>query len=371
MEFKLKLYACKSTLTWVDILGVNIRDLIPKDAIRVINDLRELRGKVIAIDAYNALYQFLAAIRQPDGTPLMDSKGRVTSHLSGLFYRTINIMEAGIKPVYVFDGKPPELKAKEIQQRMSIREEARRKYEEALASGDLETARRYAQLSAKLTNDMVDDAKRLLDAMGVPWVQAPSEGEAQAAYIAYRGDAWAAASQDYDALLFGAPRLVRNLTISGKRKLPRRDVYVEIKPEVIELNTLLKLLRISREQLIDIAILLGTDYNPDGVKGVGPKTALTLIRTYGSIEKALRSLPKTSFPIEPTKIKELFLKPVVTTQYKIHWKEPNEEAIMKILVDEHDFSENRVKSAIERLKKAYREYIKAGFKGLDAWFKRR
>jgi len=149
-------------------LGVNLRDLIPKDVIKVISDLRELRGKVIAIDAYNALYQFLTAIRQPDGTPLMDSKGRITSHLSGLFYRTINIMEAGIKPIYVFDGKPPELKAKEIQERMSIREEAKRKYEEAIASGDLEAARRYAQLSAKLTSDMVNDAKRLLDAMGIP-----------------------------------------------------------------------------------------------------------------------------------------------------------------------------------------------------------
>ena len=352
-------------------MGVNIRELIPQEAVKVITDLRELRGKIIAIDAYNALYQFLTAIRQPDGTPLMDSKGRITSHLSGLFYRTINIMEAGIKPVYVFDGKPPELKAKEIQQRMSIREEARKKYEEALAAGDLETARRYAQLSAKLTNDMVEDAKRLLSAMGVPWVQAPSEGEAQAAFMAYKGDAWAAASQDYDSLLFGAPRLIRNLTISGKRKLPRRDVYIEIKPELIELNTLLKLLRVSREQLIDIAILLGTDYNPDGVKGVGPKTALTLIRTHGSIEKAIRSLPTARFPIEPTKIRELFLKPNITTDYKLNWREPNEEEVIRILVDEHDFSETRVKNALERLRKAYREHIKAGVRGLEAWFKRK
>ncbi len=218
---------------------------------------------------------------------------------------------------------------------------------------------------------MVEDAKRLLSAMGVPWVQAPSEGEAQAAFMAYKGDAWAAASQDYDSLLFGAPRLIRNLTISGKRKLPRRDVYIEIKPELIELNTLLKLLRVSREQLIDIAILLGTDYNPDGVKGVGPKTALTLIRTHGSIEKAIRSLPTARFPIEPTKIRELFLKPNITTDYKLNWREPNEEEVIRILVDEHDFSETRVKNALERLRKAYREHIKAGVKGLEAWFKRK
>jgi len=352
-------------------LGVNLRDLIPKDIIKVIGDLRELRGKVIAIDAYNALYQFLTAIRQPDGTPLMDSKGRITSHLSGLFYRTINIMEAGIKPVYVFDGKPPELKAKEIQERMSVREEAKKKYEEAIAAGDLEAARRYAQLSAKLTSNMVNDAKRLLDAMGIPWVQAPSEGEAQAAYMAMKGNAWAAASQDYDALLFGAPRLIRNLTISGKRKLPRKDVYVEIKPELIELDKLLKALGLNREQLVDIAILLGTDYNPDGVKGVGPKTALSLIKTHGRLEKALKALPTAKFPVEPTKIKEIFLKPPVTDNYSLKWRKPEEEGIIKILVDEHDFSETRVKNAIERLKRAYREYIKATIRGLDMWFKRK
>ena len=352
-------------------MGVNIRELIPQEAIRVIADLRELRGKVIAIDAYNALYQFLTAIRQPDGTPLMDSKGRITSHLSGLFYRTINFIEAGIKPVYVFDGKPPELKAKELSERMSLKEEARKKYEEAVATGDLEAARRYAQMASKLTTDMVEDAKKLLSAMGIPWVQAPSEGEAQAAYMASKGDVWASASQDYDSLLFGTPRLVRNLTISGRRKLPRKNVYIEIKPEVIELEKLLKALGITREQLIDIAILLGTDYNPEGVKGVGPKTALKLIKTYGSIDRALRALSGAKFPVPPDKIKELFLKPEVTDNYKLEWSEPKEDEVISILVKEHDFSIERVKSALERLKKAYREHIKGGTRGLDAWFKKR
>ncbi|RLG74841.1 MAG: flap endonuclease-1, partial [Thermoprotei archaeon] len=319
-------------------MGVNIRELIPQEAIRVVTDLRELRGRIIAIDAYNALYQFLTAIRQPDGTPLMDSKGRITSHLSGLFYRTINFVEAGIKPVYVFDGKPPELKAKELSERMSLKEEAKKKYEEAVAAGDLEAARRYAQMASKLTTEMVEDAKRLLSAMGIPWVQAPSEGEAQAAYMASKKDVWASASQDYDSLLFGTPRLVRNLTISGRRKLPRKNVYIEIKPEVIELEKVLKALGITREQLIDIAILLGTDYNPEGVKGVGPKTALRLIKTYGSIDRALKALPDAKFPVPPDKIKELFLKPEVTDSYKLEWGEPKEDEVIGILVKEHDFS---------------------------------
>ena len=352
-------------------MGVNIRELIPQEAVRVVSDLRELRGRIIAIDAYNALYQFLTAIRQPDGTPLMDSKGRVTSHLSGLFYRTINFVEAGVKPVYVFDGKPPELKARELSERTAVREEARRKYEEAVAAGDIEAARRYAQMASRLTTEMVEDAKKLLSAMGVPWVQAPSEGEAQAAYMALRGDVWATASQDYDSLLFGAPRLVRNMTISGRRKLPRKNIYVEIKPEVIELEKVLKLLGISREQLIDIAILLGTDYNPEGVKGVGPKTALKLIRTHGNIEKALKALPTARFPVPPGEIKKLFLKPDVTDSYKLEWSEPEGSEVVSILVKEHDFSVERVKSALERLRKAYREHIKGGVRGLDAWFKRR
>ncbi len=350
-------------------MGVNLKDLIPEKAIKTI-ELKELRGKIIAIDAYNALYQFLAAIRQPDGTPLKDRFGRITSHLSGLFYRTINIMENGIKPVYVFDGKPPELKKMEIERRKKVKEEAVKKYEEALAKGDLESAKRYAQMSSKLTEPMVEDAKKLLTAMGIPWVQAPAEGEAQAAYMARKGDAYASASQDYDSLLFGTPRLVRNLTITGRRKLPRKNVYIEIKPELIELDILLKELGITREQLIDIAILLGTDYNPEGVKGVGPKTALKLIKTYGSIEKALKALPRHEFPVDPLKIKEYFLNPPVTDNYKLEWKEPDENAIIELLVREHDFSLERVKNALSRLKAAYREHIKSRQLGLDLWFKK-
>ncbi len=348
-------------------MGVNLKELIPKESRKTV-DLVELRGKTVSIDGYNALYQFLTAIRQPDGTPLMDSKGRITSHLSGLFYRTINLMEHGIKPVYVFDGKPPEIKAAEIARRKKVKEEAIKKYEEALAKGDLEAAKRYAQMASKLTEDMVEDAKKLLTAMGIPWVQAPAEGEAQAAYMAAKGDVWAAGSQDYDSLLFGTPRLIRNLTITGKRKLPRKDVYIEIKPEIILLDSVLEKLKISREQLIDIGILLGTDYNPEGVKGIGPKTALRLIKTYGSLEKALKVI-KAEFPVDPLKIKKYFLNPPKTETYTIKWNEPDEKAVIEILVYEHDFSETRVKNALQRLLKAYRDHIKTRQLGLDMWFR--
>jgi len=264
------------------VLGVNLRDLVPKTTVR----LQDLSGKSIAIDAYNALYQFLAIIRQPDGTPLKDSGGRITSHLSGLLYRTSNLVEMGIKPIYVFDGVPPALKEAEIKRRMKAKEEALVKYEQALKVGKIEVARKYAQATSRLKDYMAEDSKQLLGLMGIPWVQAPSEGEAQAAHLVKRGDADYCASQDYDSLLFGAPRLLRNVTVSGRRKLPRKKVYIEVVPEVVELEQVLKECEITYEQLIDIGILIGTDFNPEGIKGLGPKTALRLIKEHGSLENA-------------------------------------------------------------------------------------
>ena len=346
-------------------MGVDLKDLIPERAVRQINDLRELSGKIIAIDAYNALYQFLAAIRQPDGTPLMDSKGRVTSHLSGLFYRTINLVEAGIKPAYVFDGKPPEIKAEEIARRSMAKQKAEERLRIARERGDEEEMRKYAQATSRLSNEMVESSKKLLSYMGIPWVQAPSEGEAQAAYMAMKGIVWATASQDYDSLLFGSPRLVRNLTVSGKRKLPGREIYVEIKPEVIDLNTLVKTLEITREQLIDIAILIGTDFNPDGVEGIGPRKAYSLIRSYGSIERVLKILPGARFPIDPAEIKSFFLNPPVSEVPRIEWRHPDRERVIELLVEEYEFSRDRVENNLERLSKAI---SRTATRGLDKWF---
>ncbi len=341
-------------------MGVQIGELVPRKEIEIEN----LNGRKIAIDALNAIYQFLSIIRQRDGTPLMDSKGRITSHLSGLFYRTINLMEAGIKPAYVFDGKPPEFKKKELEKRAEAREEAEEKWQEALARGDLEEAKKYAQRASRVNEQLIEDAKKLLDLMGIPWVQAPSEGEAQAAYMASKGKVWASASQDYDSLLFGAPRLVRNLTITGRRKLPGKDVYVEVKPELIVLEEVLKELKIDREKLIELAILVGTDYNPGGIKGVGPKKALEIVK-YS--KDPLKKYQKMS-DVDLYAIKEFFLNPPVTDDYKLVWKMPDEEGILKFLCDEHDFSEERVKNGLERLKKA----IRAGKQStLESWFMRK
>jgi flap endonuclease-1 len=329
-------------------------------------DLKSLSGKSIAIDAYNALYQFLAIIRQPDGTPLKDSTGKITSHLSGLLYRTANLVEMGIKVVYVFDGVPPALKEAEIKRRTKIKEEALVKYEQALQEGRIEEARTYAQMTSRLKDYMAEDSKRLLNQMGVPWVQAPSEGEAQAAHITRKGDTNYCASQDYDSLLFGAPMLARNVTISGRRKLPKKPVYVEVIPETVELDNVLKELGIIREQLVDVGILLGTDFNPEGVKGIGPKTALKLIKQHGSLEELLPTLKEAEFSVEPQRIREIFLNPKVTDNYKLTWKDPDINGVINFLCRERDFSEERVRKALNKMAEGLRKA--KGKTTLEAWF---
>jgi len=330
-------------------LGVKIGDIIPEEAVEK-SSLQKLSGKSVALDAYNILYQFIATIRGPDGRPLMDRRGRITSHLSGLFFRTVNFLEEGLLPVYVFDGRPPELKRKTIERRRELRMEALEEYEKALAAKDFEAARRYAQRAASLEAHMVESSADLLKAMGVPYVMAPAEGEAQAAYMASKGSVYASGSQDMDSLLFGSPRLVRNLSIVGRRKLPRRNEYVEVEPEIIHLQKLLESLEITREQLVDIGLLVGTDYSPQ-VKGVGPKTALKIVKEYGSLEKAVEK-GVVEIDFDYNAVRKLFLNPAVTDSYVLEWKPPVEERVYEILVEEFDFSRERVAKALEGLRKA-------------------
>ncbi len=337
-------------------MGVDLGDLFDRKEI----ELGDLKGKIIAIDAYNTLYQFLSIIRQRDGTPLLDSHGEITSHLSGFLYRTTNLIEEGIKPVYVFDGAPPSFKSGTIEERKRIRTEAFEKWEEAKASGD-EDAFKHAQASSHIKGNMIEDAKLLLGFMGIPVVQAPSEGEAQAAFMVQNNDAYAAGSQDYDSLLFGASIVVRNLAVSGKRRVPRKGGYADAKPELLEMEKGLAALGISREQLVDVGILIGTDYN-EGVKGIGPKKALKLIKTHGSIEGALSELNTEIKNLE--EIRALFLNPDVTSDYELKWSKPDAQAVIKFLCAEHDFSEERVSKAVERLLEASDK----GQKTLDSWF---
>lgn len=313
-------------------MGVNIGDLIePKET-----SLEAISGKIVAIDAYNTLYQFLSIIRQPDGTPLQDSSGRITSHLSGLIYRTTNLMEKGIRPVFVFDGKPSDLKAEVIKKRSERRAEARKKWEEAKVLYP-EEAFKYAQASARIDTTIIEDAKTLLTYLGIPCVQAKAEGEAQAAYMVQKGDAELVSSQDYDSLLFGAPVMIRNLSA------PRRKVQ----PEVVSLKELGEKHGITREELVDIAILIGTDFNP-GIKGIGIKTALKLIKKHHRIERLLAESEIESIENYEL-VRAIFLHPDVNESYEILWGTLDREKIKVFLCEEHDFSEERVSRVLEKI----------------------
>jgi flap endonuclease-1 len=341
-------------------MGVQLGDIITKEKI----ELETLSGRRVAIDAFNSLYQFLSIIRQPDGTPLMDAKQRVTSHLSGLFYRTGKLVEYGVLPIYVFDGKPPGLKRTVSEERRKIREEANEKWKEALKEGDMIAARRHAQASSRLTTDMIEECKQLLDVMGIPWVQASAEGEAQAAYIVQHGDAWASASQDYDSILFGSPKLIRNMTITGRRKLPGKNVYVSVEPEMIELEKALNELGIDRKQLIDLGILIGTDFN-EGIKGIGPKKALAYVRE-GKTAKQVYKEQGIEPEVDLDELRELFLKHDITKDYSLKWGGVNKDRIFKLLVDEHNFSEDRIERTVSELEERLNQ--KASQARLDNWF---
>lgn len=346
-------------------MGLNIREIIPRKEI----EISDLKGKILCVDAFNALYQFLSSVRQADGTPLMDNKKRITSHLSGIFYRNISLIGEGLKLVYVFDGEPPEIKEKTHEKRGEIREVAKEKYEEAKDREDIEGMRRYSSQLARLNDEMIEESKELLEAMGITVIQAPGEGEAEAAYLSrVNKEIYGSVSQDYDSLLFGAPNLIRNLTLARRRKT--FSGYVEVKPEIIELRRVLNLLEINLDQLICLGILIGTDYNPRGIPGIGQKRALQLVKKYKqpvlifkSVEAQMMGLPADD-RFDWKKIFELFHKPKVL-DFKINFGKIDEGRIRKILVKEHDFSEERVEKQLERLRDI-KEKMKQ--KGLSKWF---
>jgi flap endonuclease-1 len=341
-------------------MGTAIGDIVVKEDI----ELESLSGRVLGFDSLNILYQFLSNIRGIDGTPLMDSRGNITSHLTGLFYRTTNLIQLGLKPVFVFDGIAPELKEETRLERQKIRKEALEKFERAKREGDLETAKKFAQQSASINEKMIEDSKKLIKAMGLPLIQAPSEGEAQIAFMVEKGDLFACVSQDYDSLLFGAKTLLRNITITGKRKLPKKNIFIEVKPQKIELEKTLSVLGISRQKLVWIGILIGTDFNKKFPK-IGVKTALELVKKFDSFEDILK---ETGFKpdFDWKKVEEIFLKPKVLKEYKIEFNEINREKVLELLVEEHDFSRERVENTLKKLEEKIEE--KGEQSNLSKWF---
>ncbi|VVC00727.1 Flap endonuclease 1 [uncultured archaeon] len=340
-------------------LGTAIGDIVPREEI----SLESLNGKTLGFDSYNIIYQFLSSIRGQDGTPLMDSHGIVTSHLTGLFYRTINLVEKGVKPVFVFDGKPPALKGETLKKRHEIRTDAIEKHEKALKDGDMAEAKKWGSRALRLDQRMIDDAKQLVSLMGFPAINAPGDGEAQLSQMAAAKKIDGVVSQDYDTLLFGTPVLYRNVGVTGKRKLPGKSIWADVSPEKIVLEKVLSSNQITRQKLIWIGILIGTDFNEKFPK-IGIKTALKLVKENDSFEGII-----SAAEFEPEfgwkEVEAIFTAPEFTDDYRISFSVPQKEKIIEFLCDRHDFSAERVQSSLNRLSEKMSERTKQST--LGAW----
>lgn len=324
-------------------MGTPIGNLIERKEIT----LDSLSGKTVAVDSFNIIYQFLSSIRGEDGNPLMDERGNITSHLSGLFYRSFNLLQKNISPAFVFDGKHHQLKSKTVEARNKIRTDAREEQKKALEEGDMEKARMFGSRALFLNQDMLKDAKTLIEAMGFPIIQSPSEGEAQIAYLVQQGKVYGGVSQDYDSLLFGCPRILRNITVSGKRKIPSRNAYMTISPEMIILEEALQKIQLSRQKLIWLAMLIGTDFNEKFPK-IGPKTALKLVQKFNSFEEIIKET-KYEIDFDWKEVEDIFLNPEFNDNYKIEFKLPDKEKIMKFLCDDHGFDPTRVQNILDKV----------------------
>lgn len=335
-------------------MGTQIGKLLTKCRVKI--EYSDLHGKRIGIDAYNMIYAFLAPIRyrQTGGGFLTDADGNVTSHLSGLFYRMTNLLPYNIRPVFIFDGKPPVFKEKEIEIRKGRKEEAVLKREEALAKGDLESAMKFAAVTSKITPQIIDDSKRLIEYFGIPSLQAASEAEAQGAYMVQKGILDAMASQDYDSFLFGSPEVIRNLTVTRRRVATKQGSF-ELTPEKVNFKALLEELQLdNRDQLIMLGLLVGTDYNPGGIKGIGPKTALKLIHKYRTPNSLLEYLDSKYsinevFPHPPTGLLDYFRSPEVEEDIKFTFRKLQISKIKEFLVEERDFNNERIERQLERM----------------------
>ncbi|KAF2027914.1 flap endonuclease 1 [Setomelanomma holmii] len=317
-------------------------------------EIKNQFGRKVAIDASMSIYSFLIAVRS-DGQQLMSDTGETTSHLMGLFYRTLRMVDNGIKPLYVFDGAPPKLKSGELAKRFQRKSEAHAAHEEAKETGTAEDVEKFSRRTVRVTREHNEECQRLLKLMGIPYIIAPTEAEAQCAVLARGGKVYAAASEDMDTLTFNTPILLRHLTFSEQRKEPIVEIH---------LDKVLEGLAMEQEQVssfIDLCILLGCDYL-DPIKGIGPSTALKLIRDYKNLEGVVEhiqskdqkklTLPE-DWPFADARL--LFLEPDVrpadAPECDSKWEAPNIEGLVKFLVEEKHFSEDRVRNGAAKLQK--------------------
>jgi len=329
------------------ILGLSklIGDVAP-EAVKE-NEFKNYFGRKVAVDASMSLYQFLIAVRN-EGAQLTSSDGETTSHLMGFFYRTIRMVENGIKPVYVFDGKPPTMKAGELEKRHERREVAQKAMDQAAETGDVQEVDKQARRLVKVSKSHVEEAMKLLGLMGIPFVHAPCEAEAQCAALQKSGKVFAVATEDMDALTFGTGVLLRHLTFSEARKMPIKEFYLE---------KVLQALEFTMDEFIDLCILLGCDYC-DSIKGIGPKRAVELIKQHRSLENILEKMDKKKYTVPETwpyqQARRLFKEPEIqeADTVELIWSAPDEEALVAYMCGEKGFQEDRVRNGCKKLQKA-------------------
>ncbi|XP_018562395.1 flap endonuclease 1 [Anoplophora glabripennis] len=310
-------------------------------------DIKTYFGRRIAVDASMCLYQFLIAVRNESGQ-LTSTDGETTSHLLGTFYRTIRLVENGIKPVYVFDGKPPDLKSGELNKRQERRVEAQKALDKATEAGDAAEMDKFNRRLVKVTKQHAEEVKQLLSLMGIPYIDAPCEAEAQCAAMVKAGKVFATATEDMDALTFGSKVLIRHMTFSEARKMPIQEIY---------LDKVLQGLNLKQEEFVDLCILLGCDYT-DSIRGIGPKRAMELIEKHKNIESILKNIDKEKYPPPENwnyeSAKSLFVNPEITDPETIElkWSDPDEEGMVKFLCTDKQFNEDRVRNGCKKLLKA-------------------
>ena len=327
-------------------MGVNLTPILKRQQ----TSFKALYGKSFAVDASIELHQFLALIRRPDGTLFTDSNGKVTSHLIGLLTRTSRLVtDYSLRPVFVFDGRPNPLKKRTIEARRMVQEKARTEYIQAIAARDYSRAWSKVVMTGRVTSEILADAKRLLSLMGIPWLEALEDGEAQASFMAAKGDVWAVGSKDYDCLLFGAPILARYLTLTGREYLPSKKTSRPLIPELVKLADNLEALGITREQLVDVALLVGTDFN-DGVMGVGPKKGLAMVKKYGQAEKFPDEI-RRELPENLDQVRNIFLHPKVLQDYSLKRGRPDPDGMIEFLCEERRFGRDRVRKVADQLVK--------------------
>lgn len=349
--------------TWRDmgILGLSklVADVAP-NAIKE-NEIKNYFGRKVAIDASMSLYQFLIAVRS-EGAQLTNAEGETTSHLMGTFYRTIRMVDNGIKPVYVFDGKPPNMKSGELEKRTERREEAEKALEKAKEVGDAEEIDKQSRRLVKVGKSHVEDCKKLLQLMGIPYVQAPCEAEAQCAELVKSNKVYAVGTEDMDALTFGSTVLLRHLTMSEARKMPIKEFHYEKILEGLELN---------KDQFVDLCILLGCDYC-EKIRGVGPKGAIKLIQDNKTIENILETIDTKKFVVPENwayqGARQLFKEPEVTpgSDIELKWEKPDEEGLVKFMAEQNGFAEDRIRNGAKKLMKAKQGTTQGR---LDSFFK--